>query len=138
MEQYCHQCPRECRVDRDAKGAGYCGMPNEIYVSRCAPHMWEEPPISGTRGSGTLFFTGCNLRCVFCQNAIISRERKGKAVDEKQLKQMISDEIKSKYAYIVEYKIISIKDSIGNSLHISNNFSSVKKFKPRANWSSFK
>ncbi|MBE6558245.1 MAG: 4Fe-4S cluster-binding domain-containing protein [Ruminococcaceae bacterium] len=89
MEQYCHQCPRECRVDRDAKGAGYCGMPNEIYVSRCAPHMWEEPPISGTRGSGTLFFTGCNLRCVFCQNAIISRERKGKAVDEKQLKQMI-------------------------------------------------
>ena len=55
-------------------------MPQDIMISRCAPHFWEEPPISGTRGSGTVFFTGCNLKCVFCQNAVISRDHMGEAV----------------------------------------------------------
>ncbi len=64
-------------------------MPETVFVSRCAPHLWEEPPISGTRGSGTVFFTGCNLRCVFCQNAVISRELKGEPVSETELQRRI-------------------------------------------------
>jgi putative pyruvate formate lyase activating enzyme len=60
-------------------------MPDTLYVSRIAPHLWEEPPISGTRGSGTVFFSGCNLRCVFCQNRSISREGVGRPVTEAQL-----------------------------------------------------
>lgn len=90
MKERCHICPRACRADRHTPLSGYCGMSDRIHVSRSAPHMWEEPPISGTRGSGTVFFTGCNLRCVFCQNAVISRDRKGKPVTEEQLCDMIT------------------------------------------------
>lgn len=68
----CLQCPRHCGVQRSAGIVGYCRMPETVYVSRIAPHFGEEPPISGTRGSGTVFFTGCNLHCVFCQNRQIS------------------------------------------------------------------
>ena len=78
----CHQCPRDCGVLREAGAIGYCGMPAELYVSRIAPHRWEEPPISGTCGSGTVFFTGCSLRCVFCQNRDISRTRLGTPLTE--------------------------------------------------------
>ena len=81
----CRLCPRRCGVDRASGQIGVCGMPDIIYISRCAPHMWEEPPISGTRGSGTVFFTGCNLRCVFCQNRTISREGMGYPVTEEEL-----------------------------------------------------
>lgn len=81
----CRLCPRRCGVDRVSGQIGVCGMPNTLYISRSAPHMWEEPPISGTRGSGTVFFTGCNLRCVFCQNRTISREGVGYPVTEKEL-----------------------------------------------------
>ena len=81
----CRLCPRRCGVDRASGQIGVCGMPDIIYISRCAPHMWEEPPISGTRGSGTVFFTGCNLRCVFCQNRTISREGIGYPVTEEEL-----------------------------------------------------
>lgn len=81
----CRLCPRACGVDRTRGEVGVCGMPDTLYVSRCAPHLWEEPPISGTRGSGTVFFTGCNLRCVFCQNRTISREGVGSPVSEEEL-----------------------------------------------------
>ena len=67
----CNLCPRGCLVDRSVS-RGFCGASNEIAVSRIALHEWEEPSISGTRGSGTIFFAGCNLRCVFCQNKVIS------------------------------------------------------------------
>ena len=79
----CTLCPRACAVDR-AKAHGYCGAPAEIMVARAALHMWEEPPISATRGSGTIFFAGCNMGCVFCQNREISRPEAlaGKAFDE--------------------------------------------------------
>ena len=60
-------------------------MPSEIYVPRAALHMWEEPPVSGIRGSGTVFFAGCNLRCVYCQNKAISRGRAGRAYSEEEL-----------------------------------------------------
>ena len=67
----CNICPRRCNVSRDGR-VGFCGVPAEIHVSRVSLHKWEEPPVSGKNGSGTIFFTGCNLRCVFCQNKRIS------------------------------------------------------------------
>ena len=81
----CTECPRLCGADRAAGGRGVCGMPSELTVSRIALHPWEEPPISGTRGSGTVFFAGCNLRCVFCQNRTISREGVGSVISEDDL-----------------------------------------------------
>ena len=78
----CTLCPRACAVDR-AEKLGYCGAPAEIMVARAALHMWEEPPVSGSRGSGTIFFAGCNMGCVFCQNREISRPKTkvGRAFD---------------------------------------------------------
>lgn len=87
----CRLCPRACGVDRTNGRTGVCGMPDAVYIARCAPHMWEEPPISGTRGSGTVFFTGCNLRCVFCQNRTISREGVGRPVTEEELVRLMLD-----------------------------------------------
>ena len=69
----CDICPRKCFADRGADKKGFCGEGDTVTVSRIALHKWEEPSISGTRGSGTIFFRGCNLRCVFCQNKLISR-----------------------------------------------------------------
>ena len=71
MLDKCNVCPRECLVDR-SRAVGFCGASDKIAVSRVALHEWEEPCISGSRGSGTIFFAGCNLRCVFCQNKVIS------------------------------------------------------------------
>jgi len=75
----CNLCPRRCNAARTpAEGAGYCGMGTDPVVARAARHDWEEPCISGTQGSGTVFFCGCTLGCVFCQNASISQGgRKG-------------------------------------------------------------
>ncbi len=73
---YCYLCPRECGVDRRLK-SGFCKMGENPVISKVMTHHWEEPPISGTKGSGTIFFTGCNLGCVYCQNHEISLERKG-------------------------------------------------------------
>ncbi|MDO5402330.1 MAG: radical SAM protein [Eubacteriales bacterium] len=68
----CNLCPRACNADRSSNVTGYCKMGSEIYAARAALHMWEEPCISGKRGSGAVFFSGCQLRCVFCQNAQIA------------------------------------------------------------------
>ena len=68
----CRLCPRKCGVDRTAGQIGYCGSGSRMRVARAALHLWEEPCISGTEGSGAVFFTGCSLRCRFCQNAEIS------------------------------------------------------------------
>lgn len=72
----CMLCPRKCGVDRD-NSVGYCGANNTLKVARCALHMWEEDCISGKEGSGTVFFSGCNLRCVYCQNYELSHNYKG-------------------------------------------------------------
>lgn len=72
----CRLCPRNCGADRE-KQAGYCGAGAEMKVGRICRHAWEEPPVSGTRGSGTVFFAGCSLRCVYCQNYSLSRGREG-------------------------------------------------------------
>ena len=68
----CKLCPRACGVDRAANERGVCGAQGQLVVARAALHMWEEPPISGSRGSGTVFFSNCPLRCVYCQNQMIA------------------------------------------------------------------
>lgn len=80
----CNVCPRKCNVDRD-KTFGYCQSPQNFRVARAALHFWEEPCISGKNGSGTVFFSGCNLGCVFCQNQEISHENKGVEVTDEKL-----------------------------------------------------
>lgn len=77
----CQLCPRKCGVERDKGERGYCQSPALPRVARAALHFFEEPPISGTRGSGTVFFTGCSLGCVFCQNRAIRTPESGREVD---------------------------------------------------------
>lgn len=81
---FCSLCPRKCNIDRTNQ-IGYCGVNEKIRVARAAPHYWEEPCISGKNGSGTVFFSGCNLGCVFCQNYQLSHEAFGKDVTEYEL-----------------------------------------------------
>ena len=66
----CTVCPRNCKIDRTA-AKGFCGCSSVPLVARAALHYDEEPSISGTRGSGTIFFSGCNLKCIFCQNMVL-------------------------------------------------------------------
>ena len=81
----CALCPRECLADRSAGKKGFCGMDERIYLARAALHMWEEPCISGTKGSGAVFFSGCGLRCCFCQNHDIAMGSRGRAVSVERL-----------------------------------------------------
>ncbi len=82
----CNLCPRQCNALRtDTKGSGVCAMPDVPVISRAALHFWEEPSISGTDGSGTVFFSGCSLHCAFCQNSDISTQNKGKTITVYQL-----------------------------------------------------
>lgn len=81
----CELCPRNCSVQRDGEHFGYCGVGELPKLARVAPHYDEEPPISGTNGAGTIFFSGCSLRCVFCQNYDISSRCEGKYVTPYQL-----------------------------------------------------
>ncbi len=78
--EFCTLCPRGCRVNRLAGERGYCGMTAEVMGARAALHMWEEPCISGVRGSGAVFFSGCSLGCVFCQNRPIAAGEVAKPV----------------------------------------------------------
>lgn len=86
----CNLCPRMCNVDRTTV-TGRCGVPDEIMLARASVHMWEEPPISGTKGSGTVFFSGCNLGCVYCQNYEISHDAKGKCISEERLDEIFRE-----------------------------------------------
>lgn len=81
----CTLCPRKCYADREQKKTGFCGETDTVRVARAALHMWEEPCISGEQGSGTVFFTGCTLRCVFCQNHTISGGDVGKEISVRRL-----------------------------------------------------
>jgi putative pyruvate formate lyase activating enzyme len=103
MENYvdllkdCILCPRECHVDRIKGEVGYCGETSELRLARASLHMWEEPCISGEEGSGTIFFTGCSLRCVYCQNNIIANGSFGKAIDNERFIEILF-ELKDKGA----------------------------------------
>lgn len=85
----CRVCPRDCEVDRLADKRGYCRAGRRAIVASWNRHDWEEPPISGTRGSGTIFFSGCSARCRFCQNYPISQLGVGREVEEQELAQMM-------------------------------------------------
>ena len=84
---FCDLCPRRCPVDRQNQ-TGFCQMPAQLKIARAGLHFWEEPVISGERGSGTVFFSGCNLRCVFCQNHDISTGGNGKFVTVERLREI--------------------------------------------------
>lgn len=81
----CRLCPRSCGVNRNQGETGVCGTDSSIYLARAALHMWEEPCISGRTGSGAVFFSGCSLRCVYCQNYEIANMQVGKKVSVKRL-----------------------------------------------------
>lgn len=88
----CTLCPRRCGAERtETDGHGFCAMPAQLRVARAALHLWEEPPISGTRGSGTVFFSGCTLRCVYCQNGSISAGGFGKSVTTTRLRAIFQE-----------------------------------------------
>jgi putative pyruvate formate lyase activating enzyme len=80
MLECCNLCPRNCGVNRLAGEVGYCGCPKDMVIAKYSLHMWEEPCISGDNGSGTIFFSYCNMRCIFCQNYDISTLHKGRIV----------------------------------------------------------
>lgn len=80
----CNLCPNNCNIDRDSL-VGVCGVKNQMLISKYYLHPFEEPVISGTNGSGTIFFTGCALKCVYCQNFSLSRAQRGKAISPSEL-----------------------------------------------------
>lgn len=94
--QECVLCPRACKAKREENiGFGYCRMPNWPMLARAALHYWEEPPISGTMGSGAVFFSGCSLRCVYCQNESISQGNFGAVVSPKRLREIFAELIRA-------------------------------------------
>ena len=93
----CNDCPRKCNIKRKAladSGKGFCNMGEKPVIARADLHLWEEPPISGENGSGTVFFSGCNLQCCFCQNEKISRGKFGKEIT--------TDELRNIYYQLIE------------------------------------
>ena len=80
----CTLCPRQCGVNR-AERTGFCRLGEQMLIARAAPHLWEEPPVSGTCGTGAVFFSGCTLRCVYCQNWDISHRNEGRPFTPREL-----------------------------------------------------
>ena len=93
MNKYenCLLCPRKCGINRRTGQTGVCGVSSEIKVARAALHYWEEPCISGKRGSGAVFFSGCSLHCVFCQNREISDGKEGKVISKERLSDIVME-----------------------------------------------
>lgn len=116
----CNSCPRKCNIDREQK-TGVCGAPEKYKLARAALHFWEEPCISGEKGSGTVFFSGCSLKCVFCQNFEISRNAFGKEISEERLIEIFK-ELESQGAHN-----INLVNPTHYSLQISH---TLKKYKP--------
>ena len=94
----CTLCPRECKANRERGKTGVCGASNKIFTARASLHLWEEPCLSGANGSGTVFFTGCSLSCVYCQNSQISHKNTGYEIDENRLCEIFF-ELRSKGAH---------------------------------------
>ena len=86
--QNCTLCPRQCGADRTSDRLGFCGASDTVRIARAAPHHWEEPVISGANGSGAVFFAGCTLGCVFCQNEEISHKHTGKDISASRLRRI--------------------------------------------------
>jgi putative pyruvate formate lyase activating enzyme len=92
MQKVCGLCPRNCNINRFGGEIGFCGVGEHLKVARAALHFWEEPCISGDAGSGTVFFSGCSLRCVFCQNQNISRGKSGKVISVRRLAEIFLEQ----------------------------------------------
>lgn len=126
----CTLCPRMCGVNRRT-GTGFCGGGDQPRVARAALHPWEEPCISGSRGSGTVFFSGCTLKCVFCQNSPLSHENFGKEISVQRLSEIFL-ELQEKGAHNLNLvtasqylpSILSALDHIKGRLHIPVVFNS--------------
>ena len=95
MLNSCTLCPRNCKVNRLKDELGFCKANKNIKVARVSLHQWEEPCISGTNGSGTVFFSNCNLNCVFCQNHTISQEGVGKEISIARLSELFLEQQKN-------------------------------------------
>lgn len=89
LQNNCTLCPRNCKVDRTNGQVGYCKVTEELVVARAALHMWEEPCISGKEGSGTVFFSGCSMGCVYCQNKNIATAKTGKKITIERLAEIL-------------------------------------------------
>ncbi len=89
--QNCTLCPRQCGVDRTAGVTGFCGCPDTALIAKTMLHQWEEPALAGSGGSGAIFFGGCTLGCVYCQNRAISGDPVGQRVNSAQLRQIMED-----------------------------------------------
>ncbi|MGN1160645.1 MAG: 4Fe-4S cluster-binding domain-containing protein, partial [Candidatus Fimenecus sp.] len=88
----CNLCPRNCGAYRDESvGKGFCKMPESPVIARAAIHKWEEPCISGEKGTGAIFFSGCSLKCCFCQNYPISHENNGEIITSHRLADIIKE-----------------------------------------------
>lgn len=100
----CSICPRKCNAKRTAEEnlGGFCKAPENPKIARADLHYWEEPPISGTKGSGTIFFSGCSLSCVYCQNFNVSRSKLGKTVSAEELAKIIK-ELEQKGAHNINF-----------------------------------
>ncbi len=96
----CTLCPRKCRADRTKGGTGFCKMSSELKAAKAYLHMWEEPCITGEHGSGTVFFSGCNLKCIFCQNSELSINGFGKVIKADDLAKVFLDLREKKAANI--------------------------------------
>ena len=102
--EHCTLCPRRCGARRDETGgAGFCGLPSVMRIARIAPHLWEEPPISGTRGTGAVFFSGCTLRCVYCQNRDISHTGAGRMFTPPELAESLRRLVEEKGVHTVSF-----------------------------------
>lgn len=88
--EICNLCPRKCNINRN-KNVGFCGVSNTVKIARACLHFWEEPIISGESGSGTIFFSGCNLKCVYCQNYEISKQAFGKEISVERLAEIFKE-----------------------------------------------
>lgn len=91
MLKRCELCPRKCRIDRTAGETGFCGLPADIVMDCCLAHHGEEPPLSGTRGAGTIFLSSCNLKCIYCQNYQISHKVQGEQLTAAGLARIMLD-----------------------------------------------
>ncbi len=122
----CRLCPRQCGVDRAANQSGYCGSGSELIIASAMPHFGEEPPLSGRQGSGTIFFSGCNLKCVFCQNYDISHHLRGRRSNpEKLARLMLSLQKKGCHninlvtpSHLVHQILAALKQAVENGLKI--------------------
>ena len=136
MSSYiCSICPRQCGAKRDEHhGSGFCQMPAEPVVARAALHFGEEPCISGTRGSGTVFFSGCSLKCCFCQNHSISHENEGKVISVERLA-AIFRELEEMGAHNINlvnpsHYAVSIRPCSADDIVEIDSFNELKKIDP--------